>query len=188
MTAENHAHTRLKLRRSCIVCGKEKAASEFYLFAYTTNQGKRSERLEPRCRPCARARRKERTALSGGAEAGRLRAARAKNREAYNAWQRERRVINQDRLRVQRRAYEAKRRAVTGDATSAVVIRVLEEARVGSRYLDAYTSELISNPTIDHIIPLSAGGPHDYWNLCVTSKENNSSKHVRPLLAWLAQR
>lgn len=61
-------------------------------------------------------------------------------------------------------------------------------ARVGSQYLDAYTGELIDDPTIDHIIPLASDGAHSALNMCVTSRFNNTSKHKTPMLVWLVKR
>lgn len=64
----------------------------------------------------------------------------------------------------------------------------LDLARVGQGYLDAYSGEIISKPTIDHIVPLASGGGHSYDNLCVTSRFNNTSKHKVPLILWLVRR
>lgn len=64
----------------------------------------------------------------------------------------------------------------------------LSLARVGDKYLDAYSGELIDTPTIDHIVPLSLGGTNDVDNLCVTSLSNNSSKFNDLLIVWMAKR
>ncbi len=42
--------------------------------------------------------------------------------------------------------------------------------------------------TIDHVMPISAGGSHSKANLVPACKSCNSSKHDKPLLVWLATR
>ena len=101
------------------------------------------------------------------------------------------RAENRDKWLRQKRAYEQKRRAGASlDSTEAVALieRVLEEARCGLLYLDAYTGDLITEPEVDHIVPLSRGGKHEYENLCVTSGFNNRSKRDRHALVWLLER
>lgn len=45
-----------------------------------------------------------------------------------------------------------------------------------------------SATTIDHVVPISAGGSHTKANLVPACKACNSSKHDKPLLVWLATR
>ncbi|MCK8788090.1 HNH endonuclease [Roseomonas sp. NAR14] len=175
----------------CIMCGEEKPRAAFYTYPYTTNQGKRSVRLESRCIPCSRSRRKDDYARHGEARRATARRYKDANREAVAAQVREYRTANIDLLRRQRVVSEQKRRAgarISSAESRALIERVLEEARFGDRYLDAYTGELIDKPEIDHIVPLKAGGEHVYENLCVTSGKVNRSKHARPLLLWMASR
>lgn len=68
------------------------------------------------------------------------------------------------------------------------VTEALESYRIGNMYWDVYSSELIGEPTVDHIVPLSSGGTNEASNLCVTSLANNSSKSNQPLLGWLIKR
>ena len=60
--------------------------------------------------------------------------------------------------------------------------------KFGNKYLDAYSMTLIDTPTIDHIIPIGYGGDSNYNNFCVTTKNNNSSKHKKTLFSWLCER
>lgn len=170
----------------CIMCGQQKAPTEFYRYPYTTNQGKRSIRSESRCKPCARARRLARYADRGEHERSVARAYKAKNKSRVDAKARQYRTENAELLRAQRRGYEAKRRVKAGGLERSLTARVLAEYHMGDGlYLDAYSGALISDPTVDHIVPIAKGGKHEYDNLCVTSKANNSSKHTRSMLQWL---
>lgn len=40
---------------------------------------------------------------------------------------------------------------------------------------------------VDHIIPLSKGGAHDIYNLCVSCADCNRRKHDKPLSIWNQQ-
>jgi len=114
-----------------------------------------------------------------------------RNYEANQAKFRAYQAANIDLVRARRRASEQKRRyavLATADVNGDTIQKVLDEARFGDRWLDAYSGELITNPTIDHIEPLVRGGVHTYENLCVTSRANNGRKHARSLLVWLAVR
>jgi hypothetical protein len=73
-------------------------------------------------------------------------------------------------------------------AVKQAMLEVLESYRIGSLYLDAYSGQLIAEPSVDHIVPLSAGGNCDADNLCVTSLANNQAKNDKPLLIWMATR
>ena len=42
--------------------------------------------------------------------------------------------------------------------------------------------------TVDHVIPLAAGGPTDMSNLVVACRDCNSSKQDRPVTEWEASR
>lgn len=41
------------------------------------------------------------------------------------------------------------------------------------------------NPQVDHVVPITAGGGLEWDNLACACKSCNSSKHAKPLLAWL---
>jgi hypothetical protein len=68
------------------------------------------------------------------------------------------------------------------------IAATLDAYRVGDLYWDVYSSELIAVPTIDHIVPLAAGGGNGAENFCVTSGANNTAKNRTPLLIWLLKR
>jgi hypothetical protein len=180
-------------KRHCIMCKEARAVVEFPQYSYTTNQGKPSKRYGSRCSDCERTRRLCRYERRGHIERSIAREYKTANREKIAAKEREFALENRELVLCRRRAYEAKRRAVCGNnprrsANGEVYLRVLDEARIGNLWLDAYDGELIDNPTVDHIVPVAKGGCHEYENLCVTSKANNSSKHTRSLLQWLAER
>jgi len=186
------AKTRLKTERACIVCKETKLASEFYVSQYTTRQGKQSFRLEPKCKQCLRETRIASYPARREANIAECAAYRSVNRERMNERLRQYRVANQDKTRLQRIASEQRRRAKGYNSARIdcreITEQVLELARVGDLYLDAYSGELIDKPTIDHVVPLWSGGTHSLDNLCVTSRANNISKHNKSLVVWLARR
>lgn len=183
------AKPRIKDKKTCIMCGTEKPASDYYAVRYTTKQGKSSVRLEPRCKECARARRKHAHHSNRAAELVKMKVRREKNRDKYLASLNAYRAANRGLILRQRVISEQKRRAAkAGQDDRAMIARVLDEAKIGDKWLDAYTGELIDKPEIDHIVPLTKGGAHSYENLCVTSGFNNRSKNNRSLLVWLATR
>lgn len=186
------ANTRLKTERVCITCKETKPAGEFYLYRYTTQQGKNSVRLQSQCKRCHRERRIASYPARREENIAQCKAYREANREQRNERLREYRAANVDKVRRQRVASEQKRRAkgynTARNDCREITDQALELARIGDLYLDAYSGELIDKPTIDHIVPLRAGGEHSLENLCVTSRANNISKHNKPLLMWLARR
>lgn len=183
------AKSRLKAARRCISCSVEKSSDQFYCYEYKTTQGKQGVRHESRCKECARSRRIKAHHKNRPEELRKMRKRRAENRDAYLANLYAYRAANREKVLRQRVVSQQRREAKKlGKDDNALIERVLEEARFGDKYLDAYTGELIDRPEIDHIVPISRGGAHAYENLCVTSRSNNSSKHARPLLVWLATR
>lgn len=49
----------------------------------------------------------------------------------------------------------------------------------------AYCYEIIENPTMDHINPISGGGRHEIENVVPACGSCNSSKGAKPLLRWM---
>lgn len=178
--------------RHCLMCGERKAVTEFYRYRYKTAQGKDSFRYDGRCTPCNRQRRRDAWAVDTETKREKARAYKRKNREAINRQMREKRLSDIDAYRTAKRTYQMarKHKLPKGERGEQIALTrvVLEEARVGDKYIDAYDGCLIDDPEIDHIVPLSAGGKHEYDNLCVTSKVNNSRKHASTMLYWLATR
>lgn len=177
-------------KRLCITCKGMMPTSEFAAYAYWTKQRKRKRRHNSRCKTCESVRRADRYARDGHITRAEAREYKNKNKGILNEKVRIYRTNNAEIVRLQRRSSEAKRKdsRCGSGANGLVYKRVLDEARLGDLWLDAYSGCLISEPTIDHIVPLSRGGRHEYDNLCVTSLANNSSKHNRPLLIWMVER
>ena len=176
-------------KRPCVICKEIKDKSEFSLYQYTTAYGNRSKRYSSKCKVCFNELRKQRYKSPHGVKMRAIsNAYKRKNKEALNAKRKEYISKNRGKFLAGKRASEMRRRSENGDLPTEVIIRVLEEARIGDKYLDAYSGEWISNPTVDHINPIFLGGTHEYENLCVTSQSNNSSKHAKPLIYWLAVR
>lgn len=175
-------------KRKCISCGEKLDLSMFHAYAYVTRQGKKSTRTNSACCACKRTERRNREKLDS-----------SRRDESHRLWM-ERNPEHRERakqrrrspeFRAYRRASEARRRFTADvDASTAAQAawQILEDYRVGNRWIDVYTGKLIDNPTIDHVEPISRGGSHGYENLCVTSRRNNISKHTLPLLVWLIKR
>lgn len=190
--SEGLAATRLRLRKSCVSCGDIKPAKEFYIYRYTTSQGRQSSRLDSRCKQCARKRRTERYASRRRHENAVALAYKDKHRAELNKKASIYRANNLAKVRTQRIISQQKRRLRIAGVAAVDVRRLtteaLDSARFGDRYLDAYSGVLIDDPQVDHIVPISKGGTHAADNLCVTSRCNNSSKHTSSLLEWLVRR
>lgn len=174
--------------RHCISCKTIKAESEFYRYAYVTGSGRKSTRYESRCADCCRSRRRAAWRANHAENIAKGRAYKVNNRSAVNAQMRAKRAADVEAYRQAKRVYQMARKHKMAKQprghSIALVRQVLEEARIGDKYLDAYTGDLIDNPEIDHIVPISRGGKHEYDNLCVTSKANNSRKHAQSLLSF----
>lgn len=94
-TILGHAATRVPLFKKCIICHEMKPAADFSQYAYVTGQSKLSRRLDSRCHICAATVKRERQ---------------AKNRERYNAAQREYRAAHPEVVRghLERRSADLK--------------------------------------------------------------------------------
>lgn len=186
------ARSRTPKERRCLVCRLLKSASHFGSYRYVTNQKKVSARLNSTCRQCARERRRARHQQNREANLAACRHWREKNRERMLASRGRYCRENRQKLLLSRVISEQKRRLRGYNRCIKSVRTVIEEAltlaRVGNQYLDTYSMELISKPTIDHIQPLFLGGTHVPDNVCVTSFRNNQSKGATPLLLWLVRR
>lgn len=178
-------------KKKCCVCGLTHSKSAFGFYRYTTSSGKRSVRINSRCKGCEKRLRQERYARNRDRELALMRKYKEEHRDEINKKARESKRGDPSTL-IARRASEAKRRASGYDRNTGEIKKtisaVLSMAKVGGGYLDEYSSKIIQDPTIDHIVPLSSGGTNFQDNLCVTSRFNNSSKHSRPLLRWLVYR
>lgn len=114
------------------------------------------------------------------------------NKERIRIRNQEFRKANPEKMRARYIAAIYKRKAFGCDKKNPEVRRAieatLESYRIGDQYWDVYESKLIDKPTIDHIVPLSAGGDNSADNFTVTSLSNNSSKNKLPLTVWLTKR
>jgi len=182
--------------KRCSDCKDIKPASQFSRYSYTTKQGKRSVILHSRCKRCCANYQNARRRNGGDVF-------QAKQRQ----WNREWQAANRKHISIYAQTYRAthprkstawKREswfrrntrldAIASEPQTNLYHQVLELSRVGHKYLDAYTGDLIDKPTVDHVVPLSGGGAHVLDNLCVTSFSNNASKNDTPLLVWLLKR
>lgn len=161
----------LKESKRCPKCAEVKDADCFRTHAYTTNQGKRSIRLDSYCKACKDA---------------------SRDKAKHNLGQNRRRALNPLKAALHGSLAKHKRRAEHRglDRKEAVqaVRECLEGYRVGNLYWDVYSSCLIERPIIDHIEPLGNGGSHLADNLCVTDYKTNRDKSENVLIVWLAKR
>lgn len=176
-----------KTERKCITCGIVKPNSEFFQQRYESGIRFKSE-----CKLCgnARGKRLRQSNPEKWKQKGKEWRAR-QNKSERLVRDREYREKNREKWQVYGRRNYANRKAAGFEQTRAIkdgIAHALELARFGDKYLDAYSGELIDDPTIDHIIPLSKGGTNDLDNLCVTSRSNNASKHNCDLLVWLTKK
>lgn len=181
---------RIKADRICTMCKELQPWTAFNLYRYRTNQNKMSLRSETRCRACCSKRRKLRTDDPNQKVMARV--SNKKNRlrkrtiELRKTWT----EVNRDSIRRWKVISEHKRRVLKMAAGSSMATRqeieeIFNQARVGDLYLDAYTGELIDDPTLDHIVSLASGGLHVADNMCITSFSNNASKNRHSMLSFM---
>lgn len=172
-------------KKTCIICRKSKDTAEFYSYPYTTNQGKRSTRLESRCKPCARARRRDRTVSAGKKDAENCRLWRTRNKEhvserneAYRRSPHGRKLRAQSQLRRYHRS-----RSTDGSYTQADIDRILayQKCKCG-----ACRISILGSYTIDHIRPISRGGTNWPRNIQLLCLSCNCRKNNKTYEDWTA--
>jgi 5-methylcytosine-specific restriction endonuclease McrA len=89
---------------------------------------------------------------------------------------------------IHQKARQYKLRSLGKVASAENVSYALEQYRFGDRYMDVYSGELISTPTLDHVVALNSGGSNEWPNLAVTSARNNSMKGKKSLIQFLLSR
>ena len=94
--------------------------------------------------------------------------------EYYLAWSQE----NHDKIMVN--GYRSRARK------SGAVIEDFDELSVWQYWGEtcAYCGST-EDLTLDHIVPLSQGGPHSFDNLCVACRSCNASKGAKKLIEWM---
>lgn len=149
---------------TCSCCGAEKPESDF-------------RPKHRQCRSCLSAK------SSAWAQA---------NREKRRAW------MEREEVRLRTNAYNRKRRA-EGKVNTKWSPRTPEQnerRRLTRRRLNSESAYLLSDPcaycgshadTIDHIVPVAGGGPHDLENYTAACRSCNSAKKDRPLLMFLRE-
>lgn len=172
--------------RACIRCGETKPLAEFYSYGYTTTQGKASTRYESRCRPCARERRKERSAANPGMDAAISRQRRTAKPEWYAGYQASYQASEHGRrvkARNQRIRGARQRAGMAGREDRAAVRAIYAEAAALERVIAACPvfdlPELGKRLHVDHIVALSKGGPHVASNLQILPVGLNLRKGAR---------
>lgn len=168
ISSSKHWHKPSRVK-CCITCGLEKALSEFYAYAYTTRQGRRSTRYESRCKLCSRARRKERSAANPGMDA----AISLRRRQEKPEWYTEYAAQRQKQPEVKavkayhQRLRKARMRASSGDdrAIRVIYAEAMRVERIVACCPVFDIPELGKKMHVDHIMPLSKGGRHEASNL-----------------------
>lgn len=159
----------LKAVRRCIMCGETKVSDEFYLTSYITTQGKKSQRHEGRCKPCARDRRRAAHAANPKQGAAASRAYRAKH-PGYTALKaaQYRQTPEGKAIKAKlQRLRKARMRSGQGDnqAIRAIYEQAIAEETIIVSCPIFCLPELGRKLHVDHIIPLSKGGVHHEDNL-----------------------
>jgi 5-methylcytosine-specific restriction endonuclease McrA len=107
-------------------------------------------------------------------------------KQQYNAEHREERSAYKQRHREanpeKHRENEHRRRARKNGATIGPVDEAAVYELYGHRCIYCGATEDL---TLDHVIPLAAGGAHSEDNLVVACRSCNASKNARPLEEWL---
>ena len=123
----------------------------------------------------------------------------AKNSEKIKAYRARYYVENAEKIKAssarygaknpeKKKTYGAKRRACKLSAGGGgITARQWNDVLTSTGGLCSYCNE--RRPlTLDHIVPLSAGGQHDIENAVAACKSCNSAKNKTPLVLWLARR
>lgn len=183
LTSKNaHWHRPDRVKR-CISCEEEKPLGEFYAYAYTTSQGKRSTRYESRCKPCSIERRKERSVALPGYDAAKSMEWRERNRDQMLSYRREYQASEHGR-RVRARNQRL-RKALMRSGSRADDPRIAEIYQEAMDWEKKLAACVISDEPlelkmhVDHVMPLSKGGQHVFENLQILDALENMRKGAR---------
>lgn len=169
--------------KCCVACGQTKLLAEFYAYGYRTNQGKRSIRYESRCKPCARARRRENHAANPNYGAAQSLKWRTKNKDQQRTYARAYRVSEhgrQAKALLQRTRKARQRAGIVGhEEDQAIRAIYLEATRIEAlaEVCPVFDDPLLTKKMhVDHIMPLSKGGKHVATNLQILPAGLNMRK------------
>jgi 5-methylcytosine-specific restriction endonuclease McrA len=169
--------------KTCILCEEVKPVTEFYAYAYTTMQGKRSTRYESRCLECARARRRseyQKTRPQQLETMRRYREATVEERRAYNKRRQELNEVKALKAFHQRLRCARMRGDGTDDeAIRAIYAEAVEVERIVACCPVFDIPEIGKKMHVDHIMPLARGGRHEASNLQILPIGLNMRKGVR---------
>lgn len=181
--------------KQCTGCLETKPLEEFYQKKLTLTNGRASQFPSARCKGCHSKICKDYAKRNKDAVAAYRRMWAELNAEKRRQQKREHKKRRPEHYKLESKAWRYKRKSKGGagynrtlKAIKEAVSFTLDQYRIGDKYLDVYSGELIDKPTIDHIVPIDQGGDNSAENMCVTSVANNSSKHHRSLLNWLVWR
>ena len=146
------------LEKRCSVCKATKPADEFY------STDKRADGLYARCKDCHNQR-----AAPGQASYRKL------NQERVKGWLSEWERANRDT----RRTIYHRRRAAERQVESTFTREQWAALKAAYANCCAYCGKASQRLTIDHVIPLSQGGPHVVQNIVPACKPCNSGKKDR---------
>lgn len=65
-----------------------------------------------------------------------------------------------------------------------LTVEMLNEMLNFFDYKDAYTNEVITNLSIDHIVPLSKNGINEIYNIVVCNASTNKRKYTKNMESW----
>lgn len=168
-------------KRQCIVCDGVKPLSEFYCYAYTTAQGKRSKRRESACKSCKSEKCKIERSKIPERHKSQSKAWREKNHNKMIEYQkayRESEHGRRKRAQLQLKRWH-KQRSAEGEYTQVDIDRIFAQQQGKCVYC---RSNIADKYTIDHIEPISRGGTNWPKNLQLTCKSCNCSKqHKDPI-------
>lgn len=168
-------------RKTCIMCGEEKALEEFSAYAYTAANGKKSTRYESRCKPCNRIRRRDRYKKSGDKDRATSLAWKDRNRDRLRKYSRDRQMNDPEyrRLKAKAQRKRSARIKCSADKDPSVDAIYDEAVRLEAQIQICPVfdvSELGKKLHVDHIIPIAAGGPHIASNLQILPAGINMRK------------
>ena len=196
--------------RKCTCCGEWKVASTVNFYKH---KGSRYE-LHSKCKKCFSKYRKQYYKSNKEKEAERLKQYRKKNKDKISKYNKQYCDVNKDKMAERHKqwyennrekALEQKKQYHQSPQGQAVRFnssnkRRLKEQEQGTgitkdqwlemmQYFDwrcAYSGEVLSKDTrsVDHIVPIDAGGDNMIWNMVPMTRSLNSSKNSKDMLEW----